>query len=82
MCVYALAIIFTPQSPTPNSLISVGYHLEVHVAITFYRHYCFLPTKLYHVLRCTYYLLVLFGFENNTPSKMLQRFVTPNDNPH
>ena len=35
-------------------LIGVGYHWELCVAITFYRHYCFSPTKSYHILRCAY----------------------------
>ena len=30
-------------------LISVGYHSKLHVAITFYQHYHFLPTTLYHI---------------------------------
>ena len=35
-------------------LISVGYHLELRVALIFYQHCHVLPTKLYHVLRCAY----------------------------
>ena len=42
-------------------LISVGYHLELCVATTLYQQYCLLPTKLYHVLRCAFYLLMSFG---------------------
>ena len=36
--------------PTLNCPISARYHVELSVAINFYRHYLFLPTKLYHIL--------------------------------
>jgi hypothetical protein len=35
-------------------LISVGYHMELEVARTFYQHYQFLPTKLHHFYQCAY----------------------------
>ena len=43
-------------SPTTTlfCLISVNHHLELRVAISFYRHYRFLPAKLYHILQCAY----------------------------
>jgi hypothetical protein len=31
---------------TPFCLISVGCHLEAHIAITFYREYYFLPNSI------------------------------------
>lgn len=43
---------------TPFCLISVGLPFGI---IKFYRHYRLLPTKVYHVLRCAYYLFLLFG---------------------
>ena len=36
---------------------------ELCLAITSYRHYRFLPTKSYHNISCTYYLLMLFGWK-------------------
>jgi hypothetical protein len=37
--------------------MSVGYHSKLRVAITFYRHHRFLPTKLHHILRCASHIL-------------------------
>src|SRR6202022_5109814 len=34
---------------------------ELCLAITFYRHYHFLPTKSYHNFSCAYTLVMLFG---------------------
>ena len=35
--------VLLPPRTTLFCLISVGYHLEVHIAITFYQEYRFLP---------------------------------------
>jgi hypothetical protein len=42
-------------------LPSVGYHLELRVAMRFYRHHHLLPTNLYHIRQRAYYLLMSFG---------------------
>ena len=38
-----------PSPGTQNCPINVGYHSELHVAITFYQHYHYLSTKVYHI---------------------------------
>ena len=44
--------IYFMVAPTLFCLVNVGHHLEFCVALTFRWPYCFLPTKLYHILRC------------------------------
>ena len=49
-------------------LISVGYHLELHISLTFYQHYRYLSTKLYYYSMCilaTYVIWVKIDTQYN-----------------